>query len=70
VDTSAITTVPYGIRASLYFGYFIGYAPASVMEPGWAYWVKMSSPGFLVLHAARTAVPGTRPATLLHRAFW
>lgn len=52
VDTSIITTVPPGIRASQYFGYDGGYSPAQTIVPGRAYWVKVNAGGMFVLSAS------------------
>jgi photosystem II stability/assembly factor-like uncharacterized protein len=49
VDTSAIVTVPAGIRASSWFGYDAGYYVDSQIVPGKAYWVKVSQNGKIVL---------------------
>jgi hypothetical protein len=45
VDTSTITSSPAGIRSSQWFGFSGGYAPAAVLTPGAAYWVKASAAG-------------------------
>jgi hypothetical protein len=49
VDTSTIISIPPGLRATSYFGYFGGYAPVTHLDPGLGYWVKMNGPGQLVL---------------------
>jgi hypothetical protein len=51
VDTSAISTVPPGIRSSQYFGYSGGYSAAQTIVPGKGYWVKATAPGTLLLSA-------------------
>jgi hypothetical protein len=53
VDTAAITTIPPGLRSSLYFGYMNGYTPTSSVLPGRAYWVKSSGNGSFILGMAR-----------------
>ncbi|MBI5216800.1 MAG: T9SS type A sorting domain-containing protein [Ignavibacteriae bacterium] len=47
INTSSVTSEPAGIIASEFFGYQSGYLNASVLEPMKAYWVKVSSEGFL-----------------------
>ena len=49
IDTSSVTTIPPGIRASSYFGYSIGYLVVTTLQPGQGYWVKMRQAGRLVL---------------------
>jgi len=49
VDTSSITTIPPGLRASNYFGYSAGYSPVAQIAPGQGYWVKASGAGYFVL---------------------
>jgi|WetSurMetagenome_2_1015567.scaffolds.fasta_scaffold21154_1 hypothetical protein len=61
VDTAAILSIPPGIRSSVFFAYALGYAPAALINPGSAYWVKAASAGSLVLHT--TAAPGEPPRT-------
>lgn len=51
VDTTHITAIPPGIRASIYFSYNSGYSGSAFLAPGQAYWVKASAAGVLVVHA-------------------
>jgi hypothetical protein len=55
VDTSAITSVPGGLRSSVWFGYSLGYYPVGQILPGEAYWVKTSGAGYFVFS------PSARP---------
>lgn len=52
VDVSNITSLPGGILTSQFFGYNGGYTHALTLEPGKAYWVKVSQDGQLVLSAS------------------
>ncbi len=46
VDTSAIISVPSGLRASSWFGYSLsGYLPVTLLGSGMAYWVKSNGTG-------------------------
>jgi pectate lyase len=49
VDTSAIVSVPPGIRASNWFAYAGGYSPATQIQAGSAYWVKANAAGEFIL---------------------
>jgi hypothetical protein len=49
VDTGTIVSVPPGLRASSWFDYTAGYAPATVLVPGKGYWVKAAAAGRFVL---------------------
>jgi hypothetical protein len=60
VDTGATITVPPGIRATPFYGYNGVYAGVPTLEPGRAYWVKMSAPGQLILSCYSVASPGQR----------
>jgi hypothetical protein len=69
VDTGDVITLPPGIRASSFFGFSTGgYYPATVIEPGFGYWVKAYGSGEFILSAP---APGTtrfrRPGRLLER---
>ncbi len=67
VDTSTITTIPPGLRASPYFKFDNGYLPTQTILPGHGYWVKSNGAGMFVLAArladsnpqATSAVTGT-----------
>ena len=49
IDTGMIGSVPQGLRASNWFGYDgRGYAVATQIIPGKAYWVKTNAPGTFV----------------------
>lgn len=58
VDTNTITSVPAGIRASNWFGFFGGYAPTTQIVPGKAYWVKASAAGKFVFASSSVNRPG------------
>lgn len=63
LDTALVVSVPPGIRTSPFFGYAGALAQVPTLEPGRAYWVKVSSPGVLVLReparaARRERSPG------------
>ncbi|MBI3194590.1 MAG: T9SS type A sorting domain-containing protein [Ignavibacteriae bacterium] len=49
VDVSTITSNPPGLVTSQFFGYDNGYTPATQIEPGKAYWVKVNQEGELIL---------------------
>jgi hypothetical protein len=49
VDTSTITSVPAGIRASNWFAYAGGYSPTAQIVPGKGYWVKANAAGKFVM---------------------
>jgi hypothetical protein len=55
MDTSALSTLPPGLRASLYYGYGGGYSVAAQILPGKGYWVKSSGTGMLVFAGASAA---------------
>ncbi len=57
VDTATIVSIPPGIRSSNFFGYSGGYSAATIIEPGQAYWVKATSPGYFVLEGQGTSAP-------------
>lgn len=68
VDTSTITSVPAGIRASNWFGFAGGYAPASQIASGKGYWVKASAAGKFVFAnppASRPAKPAANEESVL-----
>jgi hypothetical protein len=64
IDTSTVSTVPPGLRASMYFGYEGGLTVAARIEPGRGYWVKSSAPGVFVLDTTGSQ-PAGRGASLL-----
>lgn len=49
IAASSATTEPSGLLASQFFGYDNGYFPASTLEPGKAYWVKVSGSGGIIM---------------------
>ncbi|TAK52691.1 MAG: choice-of-anchor D domain-containing protein [Bacteroidetes bacterium] len=52
VPVTAITQVPGGIVQTEYYGYDNGYEPADTLQPGKAYWVKLSETGSLILSSS------------------
>jgi hypothetical protein len=60
VDTGVIASDPPGIKASPWYGFNGGYAPALEIQPGRAYWVKASAAGSFILSTTATA-PFFRP---------
>ncbi len=56
VLTAGIGSIPGGITTSSFFGYGLGYATSTTLEPGKGYWVKMSQAGQLVFQSG-AAVP-------------
>jgi expansin (peptidoglycan-binding protein) len=62
--TALVQTVPSGILASSFFAYASGYAEATTLLPGQAYWVKAGAPGLLILSSnSAMAVTHTGEAT-------
>ena len=58
VDTSAIISVPAGLRTSYWFGWSgTGYEAVSRIVPGQAYWVKANGAGVFVLANPVFALP-------------
>jgi len=49
VNVATITSIPDGIATSQFFGYNGAYVAASTIEPGKAYWVRVSQAGELIL---------------------
>lgn len=49
VATSNITTVPPGIQTGTIYKYSGGYFPATRLEPGYGYWIKLTNPGYIIL---------------------
>lgn len=49
IDVASIETIPPGIITSAFYGFAGGYVPVPQLQPGQGYWVKVSSPGKLVL---------------------
>jgi hypothetical protein len=49
VDTATVTSIPAGIRNSNFFGYNGALSSVATLDPGKAYWVKVSAPGVLIL---------------------
>ncbi|MBI4546646.1 MAG: T9SS type A sorting domain-containing protein [Ignavibacteriae bacterium] len=56
VATASITSDPPGIITTQFFGYAAGYIPSDTIEPGKAYWVKVSQTGQLVLSSSTEGV--------------
>jgi S-formylglutathione hydrolase FrmB len=56
VDTASITSIPPGLKTSNWFEFSGGYAPASQITPGKAYWIKANGAGMFVF----TVGPGAR----------
>jgi hypothetical protein len=56
VDTSTITSMPLGLRASSWFGYSGGYNPVTQLTPGLGYWVKANGNGKFVFASPITGV--------------
>jgi expansin (peptidoglycan-binding protein) len=62
--TALVQTLPSGILSSAFFAYASGYAEATTLLPGQAYWVKAAAPGILILSSsAAMAVTHTGEAT-------
>jgi hypothetical protein len=57
VDTSAIISIPAGIKGSDWFGYSGGYSAVTQLMPGLGYWVKANGAGRFVV----ANPPLTRP---------
>ncbi len=55
-----VSSIPGGIVTSDFYGYDGGYAPASMLEPGKGYWVKVSEGGQLVMSSIAAATPVNR----------
>jgi len=60
VDVSSITSDPPGLVTSSFFGFTNMYQAATMIEPGKAYWVKVSGPGNLMLSKTGGAPPSAR----------
>ncbi|HLF15236.1 MAG TPA: T9SS type A sorting domain-containing protein, partial [Bacteroidota bacterium] len=65
VSTLSVVEIPPGIVSTSYFGYDNGYATATTIEPGKAYWVKASAGGKLVLNYSPVAVPSMAVGTAI-----
>ncbi|TAK62066.1 MAG: T9SS type A sorting domain-containing protein, partial [Bacteroidetes bacterium] len=55
VDVASITSNPPGIVTGQFFSYSAGYNPATTIEPGKAYWVKVTSSGMFTLSTSPVA---------------
>jgi hypothetical protein len=64
IQTSHIVALGTTV-VSPYFGYSGGYAAASTLEPGYAYWVKCSGTGQLILDCNNTAAPANERIHML-----
>lgn len=64
VDTSAITSVPPGIRVSNYFGYDAGYMPVMRLNAGQGYWVKTNTSGQFILTTSFMSSQAKNAATI------
>ena len=49
VATSSITTNPPGLQTGTIFKYSGGYHFATTLEPGFGYWIKLTSAGYIIL---------------------
>lgn len=56
VPVSSVTTIPAGILDSDFFEYNGAYVPASSINPGRAYWVKVNAGGMMVLEYSTVPV--------------
>jgi hypothetical protein len=52
VETSAVLSVPAGLRTSLFYGYGPGYFPVEQIAAGSACWVKVATDGLLLLQGS------------------
>lgn len=62
VLASSVTSDPPGIVSGSFFGYRGGYRITEELEPLRGYWVKVSSPGVLILDAEETAISAKSPS--------
>lgn len=60
VETVNITSVPGGIIVSEFFGYDNGYNGVDTIQPGKAFWVKVSTAGELILSTSPSAAGHVR----------
>jgi hypothetical protein len=61
IATSSVSSIPGGLITSPFYGYTGGaYFNADSINPGRAYWVKVSAPAQLVLSSAGVAAPRNR----------
>lgn len=62
IPVTSITSDPPGLVTSPFYGYDGGYFIAAAVEPGKAYWMKVSKPGtlFLSIGPQKTAIDGIR----------
>ncbi|MBK7229246.1 MAG: endonuclease [Ignavibacteriales bacterium] len=51
IETNTITTIPTGILTGSFFKYIpnVGYQTATILEPGYAYWIQATSSGVINL---------------------
>ena len=49
VLTSNITTIPSGLLDGPVYGYSGGYVEATTLEPGYGYWIKLTSAGQIII---------------------
>jgi plastocyanin len=61
IAAPSILTVPPGIVTSAFYGYAGGYVAADTIFPGRGYWVKVSSPGSLIVGPGAGAAPAAGP---------
>lgn len=54
VDTSAVQYSDGMRKMSAFYGYQNAYVPATAIEPGKSYWIKVDAPGYVIMH--RTTV--------------
>jgi len=62
VSIGAITSIPAQIVTSQFFGYASSYAIADTLVPSFAYWVRVSAPGRLIL---APSAPANAPARIV-----
>ncbi len=58
VPVSNITSIPGGLVTSPFFGFNGSYVVSSTIDPGKAYWVKVTQPGILILSSAAQSADG------------
>ncbi len=65
VPVSSIGSDPGGIRVSNFFGFTSGYISVDSIKPGYAYWVKVSEPGKLIISAKGHGAPAAGRVTIV-----
>ena len=46
---SLVTTVPPGLQSGPIYGYSNGYQPATTLNPGFGYWIKLTGAGQIII---------------------